>query len=236
MKRIIDIHSHILPRVDDGCQSEYEAKKMLEMYEAQNVEAVICTPHYGVCALLDADVDGAYKWIKSVDTNVNLYLGNEILMDKDVFKSIRDKKARPLAGSGFYLIEFEDWSYCSTADEILIGCATMASIGYNVILAHPERYFSLQLHEEYYDRIAKFAYLQINAYDICDTDDNLAKRACQYMLKRKLVTFIGSDAHGADRRPPKLTNGIQWIYDHCETEYADAIVHDNAAKIIREGN
>ena len=54
----------------------------------------------------------------------------------------------------------------------------------------------------------------------------------QYLLRSKMVSFIGSDAHGISHRPPMVGNGIRWIYDHLPEDYADAIVHDNAAKII----
>jgi tyrosine-protein phosphatase YwqE len=77
--------------------------------------------------------------------------------------------------------------------------------------------------------------LQINAYDVYENSNPLTVKTTQYLLNNKLVSFIGSDAHGAKRRSPALSAGVKWIYDHCPEAYSDAIVHDNAAKIIKEG-
>ena len=236
MKQIIDIHSHMLPAVDDGCPTKKEALRMLKMYEKQNVEAVICTPHYGPCAITGASVDDAYTWIKSTGSPVNLYLGNEILAGRNTIDDIRSGDARTLAGSDYSLIEFEQWSYYTPAKEILADCIIFACIGLNVIIAHPERYTTLQLQPEYYKKLVDTgAKLQINAYDVYENTDRSVTRATQYLLRKKLVSFIGSDAHGAERRSPRLSTGVQWIYDHCDEKYADAIVHDNAAEIIKKG-
>ncbi len=236
MKRIIDIHSHMLPGLDDGCPDEKEALAMLKMYEDQNVEAVICTPHYGVCAIPGTDVNGAFSWLSSIDSPVKLHLGNEILFDRSTLRDVRQGLAKPLAGSKYVLIEFEDWAYNTSAEEILYSISWLAQSEYIPILAHPERYQSLQYNPDFYQKITKNGVkLQVNAYDIYDSDNELTKRTAQMLLRKRMVAFIGSDAHGADRRPPALQSGVKWIYDNCPEEYADAVVHDNAAKILKSG-
>lgn len=238
VKSIIDIHSHMLPAVDDGCGSREEALAMLRIYEAQNVEAVICTPHYGQFS--GANVEKAYQWLKSASagTNLRVYLGNEILYTGSVLRDIRSGKARRLAGTDWILVEFEEWDRFSTpAEEILEGMRKLSESEFRPILAHPERYASLQNHPEYCRPITELGVkLQINAYDIRKNVNTNTRNLTRKLLEDQLVSFVGSDAHGAVRRAPDLLDGVQWIYDHCPEDYADAIVHDNAEEIIKRGS
>lgn len=232
MKRIIDIHSHILANVDDGCVTRYDTLRTLEEYERLGVEAVICTPHFGPYGDTEADVEGEFKWLASIDSTVSFYLGNEVYMNNHALKAIRAGEARTLAGSNSILIEFDSSALGMSLPFIN---ASRPFSTHEVILAHPERYELLQAYPAICDKLAKYVKLQINAYDIYDTDNDLAKNVSRYLLEKQLASYIGSDTHGR-RRPPKLKTGVQWIYDHCPKEYADAVVHDNAAKIIRQGN
>jgi protein-tyrosine phosphatase len=231
MKKIIDIHSHILPGCDDGCSGKNEALRMLRMYEEQNVEAVICTPHFGPCTITGSNVSDSFLWLKNRSQNVKVYLGNEIHVDY-----INEANPMPLAGSKHALFEFEDWSYHINEDEMFRGLVAMLKTGYKPILAHPERYRLLQKNHRYYEQITRLGVrLQVNAYDICENEKDDVRNAAQFIINNELASFIGSDAHGAERRSPALSAGVKWIYEHCRENYADAIVHDNAAKIIKEG-
>lgn len=234
MRPIIDIHSHILPMVDDGCPSKEQALAMLRMYEEQGAEAVICTPHFGICARKDADVEGTFEWLSSVDSPVRLYLGNEILWTGRTLQDIREGKARRMAGSEWGLIEFDE---NEEAEEIVKAMRLEGESEFRPILAHAERYRLLRKQPELYHQIVDFgAAIQINAYSICEDSKPGTVKAAQYLLENRLVSFIGSDAHGEYKRPPRLEKGVRWIYEHCPENYADAIVHDNAAAMIATGN
>jgi len=233
MKPVIDIHSHILPYVDDGSRSADESKAMLSMYESQNTEALICTPHFGPCAVQGVNVQGVFDWFSSTSSSVKLYFGNEINYTDSTLSDVRQGRAKTLAGSNYILVEFETWSFQSDALMIYSNMKRLTASEYIPVLAHAERYESLQYQEHFYEKLTKSGVkLQINAYDIYETQNRGIKRTTQMLLKNKLVSFIGSDAHGISRRAPALQTGVRWVYDHCPQDYADAIVHDNAAKII----
>lgn len=233
MKPIIDIHAHVLPGVDDGCKTKEEALEMMGMYESQNVCAVICTPHYGPCSVEGADPEKAYEWLSATGSPVRLLMGNEIYFTRSTLLDVRRGFAHTLAGSKHVLIEFEDWAYATPAEDIYNALKWFAQTEYTPILAHPERYQNLQYNPDFYEKIAKTGTkLQINAYDVVENDNPVIKKTTQRLLKKRLVSFIGSDAHGSVRRAPALQTGVKWIYDNCPETYADAVVHDNAAKII----
>lgn len=232
MKPIIDIHSHILPGVDDGCPDREQALAMLRMYEEQGAEAVICTPHFGICARKGADVEGAFEWLCSVESPVKRYLGNEILLTRYTLQDTRRGIAHRIAGSDRILIEFDEYA---DPEDIAEGMRWAGDSEYRPILAHAERYRLLRKKPELWHRIAENgAAIQINAYSICEDSNPDTVKAARYLLENRLVSFIGSDAHGADKRPPRLQTGVQWIYDHCPEEYADAVVHDNAWKLLND--
>ena len=234
MKKTIDIHSHILPGVDDGCKTKEEALEMLKIYEDQNVEAVICTPHYGPCGNKGADIRGAFEWLRDRSKTVRLYLGSEI--HDEYFDPDDDETSGQfrLAASESYLIEFEEWTYNATTERMWFLLNAINHFSGDPILAHPERYLVIRQDPEFCKKLAEMKIgLQINAYDICENSDPAITKTTKYLLEKRLVTHIGSDAHGMHHRPPRLTDGVKWIYDHCPEDYADAIVHDNAAKLLR---
>ena len=233
MKAIIDIHSHMLPGLDDGCPDREQAQAMLRMYEEQGVEAVICTPHFGICGKLGANVEGAYKWLCSVESPVKLYLGNEILCDHDILTDIRNGKARRMAGSDRILIEFDEYE---EPEYIVEEMCRAAASEFRPILAHAERYRLLRKQPELYHRIVEYGVaIQINAYSVSEESNPGTVKAARHLLENRLVSFIGSDAHGAFKRPPSLKKGVQWIYGHCPEDYADEVIHDNAAEMIAAG-
>ena len=230
MKPIIDMHSHLLPGVDDGCPSTEEAVTMLRMYEEQNVEAVVCTPHFGPYMKHDANITRTFKQLLRVESSVKLYLGNEIFDDGNVLSCVSRKIAFTLAGSDRILVEFFDYD---TLPYIISTINQIKKSRWVPVIAHPERIISLQSRPRFYDSLCRIgAEMQINAYDISDNTNIGTLLATRYLLNKQLVTYIGSDAHGATRRPPMLQNGVKWIYRNLPEEYADAVVHDNAAKII----
>lgn len=234
MKKVIDIHSHILPGVDDGCPDREEALATLKIYEEQGTEAVICTPHFGNCGKKGADVEGAFAWLSSVESPVKLYLGNEILLTRFSLEDTRRNIARRMAGSDRILIEFEEWGdYFAGLDEIMDGVKFTADSEFIPILAHAERYDCLQKDPGAYYRIRELgAEIQINAWSICEEQKESTVAAARFLLENQLAGYLGSDAHGEHHRPPKLAKGVQWIYEHCTEEYADAVVHDNAARLL----
>lgn len=64
-----------------------------------------------------------------------------------------------------------------------------------------------------------------------DLDEALVTRARE-LLERKEITFLGSDAHRADHRPPEVEMGLSYLYEHADREYADAVAYGNAQTML----
>ena len=231
MKLFIDIHSHILPGMDNGCETREEASAMIRAYEDLGTEAVICTPHFGLYGVRGRDEEKAWSWLRSVETSVRFYPGNQILLTRFTLEDLRREDIRTLAGSKWTLVDYEEVTFRSKGLDILGGLKWMAESEFVPVLGQPERYPCMQQDRDLLKRIEEAGvYFQVNAGDLFSGDSGI-RETTRYLLENRLASFVGSNAHTAMELEP-VKEGLRWIYDHCPEEYADAVVHDNTAKII----
>ena len=139
------------------------------------------------------------------------------------------------------MVEFLEWGNTTEPADILIyRLAKMRLAGINTILAHPERYKAIQQDWNLAKRICDLGVLlQVNAYDLFLNPKDATRNLAQWMAKEELVSFIGSDMHGTGIKPdgkpkrrPQMKEGISWLYDNVDDEYADDIVRVNAEKYL----
>ena len=233
LKSIIDIHSHILPGVDDGASVLSEYLDMIDIYKAQNVEAVICTPHFGPCGYPEADIPGVFTQCSSQTDSFGLFLGNEVLYTDSTLTDLRNKSAKTLNGTDYILVEFDEWKTYHVEKTFLVeSLLKLAQSEYKPVLAHAERYEAVQYDLDICQFLSEHGVLlQVNAYDLFEQKKESCRNAAQWLAKNRLITFIGSDCHGY-HRPPNLLSGVNWLYNNVPEEYADAVVHGNAKKLL----
>lgn len=231
MKQLIDIHSHILPGVEDvGCPTKKEARAMLKAYEALNAEAVICTPHFGIHGVKGANVAESYQWIQTINSPVKRYLGQQILLTRFTLQDARRGIAKTLADSDRLFVDYELGVCYSAAVDIIDGMKELAKSEYKPILVQPEKYPGLQQYPELCCEIVNAgAQLQVNLRNIFSDNPDI-RRTAQFLIDNRLAAFAGSNAHNTEELA-LVKDGIRWIYDHCPEKYADAIIHDHAAAI-----
>ena len=109
---MIDVHSHILPGIDDGARDFEHSIDILRELSSYGVTDVIATPHYiseteYVSTVLDNDrlLEELKDRIKTEEIGINLYLGNEIYIEKNIGVLLDKNKITPLAKSKYLLIE-----------------------------------------------------------------------------------------------------------------------------------
>jgi len=201
---MIDIHSHILPGVDDGARDFEDAVGCVRWLAHQGFTDIVATPHY----IVDTDYVSTrevnngllvelQKRVDAEKIGVRLWLGNEIYIDAKILKLVGDGKISTL-GSGKHLLvelpingEFENY-----ADYLY----EMMSEGYKVVLAHPERYGIFQ---EDYQKVAKMhdmgVLLQCNYRSILGKYGKEAERVVRRMARDKLIYTLASDTHRVGR-------------------------------------
>ena len=141
-----DMHCHILPGVDDGAQSMEASLAMLEAAKAAGVTSMVCTPHVRSPYFKDLDVLwDAYRRFKEAAGGFPVAMGFEVNHTKLMELGL-DEWAPYLGfeGTGEFLLELD--TRCTAADfeDYERTIFALQGMGYDVIIAHPERYRAIQ--------------------------------------------------------------------------------------------
>ena len=234
--RIIDLHCHIVPGIDDGAQSVSEALEVLRMQELQGVTDVFCTSHNGY-----AKEDG-HKYLETFDKlkskvqsagmRINLHKGTEVLCDgecmDDIISGFKAGAFQTLGNSDYVLAELYPDAEITEALHIV---DVLKKNGYIPIIAHMERNTNItSLMTKLL--VSNGALIQVNAFSLDEELNEDIKHRARELLDKKLIHFIGSDAHRTSHRPPKLQNGISYIFKNTDEAYANSVIYQNAMSLV----
>jgi len=149
---------------------------------------------------------------------------------------IRQIERIPLIESDWHMVEFLEWGHVTESAEVILRrLKNMRDNHIKTILAHPERYRAIRQDWDLAKRICDLGVLlQVNAFDLALNENEEVRGLAQWMAQEELISFIGSDMHGTreGRREPKIKEGIRWLYDNVDDEYANEIVRNNAEKYL----
>ncbi len=229
---MIDIHSHVLYGIDDGCIDYQVSLELIKQAEAEGINKIILTPHYlkGSMYNLESDelkvrFDHFKKHLRSDGVNIEVYCGNELFIHYQLDELLTDHKVMTLADSNYILVEFAFFDYPNENDEILYNL-TLA--GYKIIIAHPERYKYVKKDPNFCLRWLDKGYLlQVNQQSILSSVNNLAMR----MIKNGFVSFVASDAHNY-QRPLSLKRALSLVENVIGEKEAEKLFITNPQKVI----
>lgn len=201
---MIDIHSHLLPCVDDGSRSYEVTEELLRQYAEQHIGHVICTPHQNERKKDSQTLKQAFAALRERTRRspVSLYLGAEIRYYYGMVNDLKDGKLLTMNGTDFVLVEFSET--VEPAD-LLEAVYELRLAGYIPIIAHVERYDNLS-GRDYAAIRQNGGLIQVNT-----TALRRSKRKLKYLLKRNLLDFIASDCHDAFRRNVDFTEIRSYI-------------------------
>ena len=208
---MIDLHLHILPGIDDGSRSMQESVEMAKKLVALGFRGGFCTSHFIADSEQAADNqkkkllrEKLQKELDRAGVKFILLPGNEIYIDPKMVDQLVAKKSSALGGDfegkkGVrYQILFELPFYAEVPflrDMIF----ELKARGITPILAHPERYLFLQKNPDAAVDLVKLGVkLQGNFGSIVGQYGGKAKRTLKILLKRHLISYIGTDIHRAD--------------------------------------
>lgn len=237
MTGIADVHSHILPGLDDGSPSGKTSLEMLRTASAQGIRRIIATPHYSF-QFQNADPHrikglcrGLNKKAAKEKIPCRVCPGQEILYSERALELLEEGKLLTMAGSRYILIEFDPEASYSFIHMATRKCATE---GYMPIIAHVERYRSVRGPGKAQELIGQGAYLQMNYERIAGRWNDDTARWCRSMLRQEKIHFLGTDMHNMTGRRPEITRPLRWIERHLEPGYAEKILRINAMKILAD--
>ena len=205
---MIDIHSHILPNIDDGSRSIEETFNLIK--EAKNVgfEAIVSTSHY-MEGYYETNTPEREVWLNAIYENlqaknidVKLYLGNEIYMSENMIKLLEEGKASTINDTSYVLFEMP-----LNAEPLNLYDAIYEMQQYKIvpILAHPERYSFVQKEPELiYDLIQKGVLMQANYGSIIGQYGEKAQIIVKKFFENNMIHMLGSDVHRQNTIYPKI--------------------------------
>lgn len=236
--RYIDIHSHILPGVDDGPSSMDETIQMLRKAADEGIRTIIATPHYmagekntNVNELEDIMMQvqsEAYK----IDKDFKILLGNELYYSNSVIEDLKLGKALTLAGSRYILVEF---AYSADFHTIHRGINDFVCNGYIPIIAHIERYHCMYKKPYKVNELVEMgSYMQMNCDSLIGGFLDVEASYNRKLLKNDLVHFIASDSHNHKTRAPMMQKAIDYLRKKTVYSKLEKIALINPSKILED--
>ncbi len=228
---MVDIHSHIIHSVDDGSDSIETSLKMIKEELSQGVDKIILTPHlrHGIFEVADEKIRENFIELKNKckeqNLPVELYLGREITLYKNLFHDIKNGNFIPLSNEKYILIEFPYYNDVGI-DEV---CYNIDLLGFIPVIAHVERYEYFRTVENVKSAKAVGALIQVNASSIIGKSGAKEKKFVKLLLKNKLVDFVGSDYHM--HRENFMKSAYLKVAKKDE-DYANKIFTTNALKFL----
>ncbi|MFI3206772.1 MAG: CpsB/CapC family capsule biosynthesis tyrosine phosphatase [Clostridia bacterium] len=199
---IIDLHTHILPQMDDGSKSIEESIEMIDFLKLQNVNKIVFTPHFYASdespkSFLERRENSYQKLIQSYTfDNVDVLLGAEVYYFSGI-GSCEELKRLAISDTKHILIEmpYNSWDDNIVQDVINI----QNNLKLKVILAHAERFLRYKNSQKYIEYLAfNDCLIQVNL----DSFTNFAvKRTLYNWVKKDMIFAIASDCHNMSTRP-----------------------------------
>ena len=192
---MIDLHSHIIPNVDDGSKTFDESIEILNEAKKVGFSDVILTSHF-IPEYNETKIEELISLKEDLQKNcdsIKLHSGMEVYITERIEKLLNNKKILTLAGSNYLLMELPLSNHVNYFEYVIY---VLQSKNIIPIIAHPERYLEVQknykLVEEY---IEKGCLIQCNYASILGYYGKDAQKTVKKLLKEKLVNFLGSDCH-----------------------------------------
>lgn len=239
---MIDLHTHILPGIDDGAQDMMDALELAEIAAESGTEALVVTPHSNQTGRYENYNTKEFREIyfefcKALEKeciSLKVYPGMEIHVTSDITEKIEKKSFVGLNHSRYYLVEF---AFDEEPDEIRKGLKNILEAGKIPMIAHPERYYCVQdFPAMVYEWIQMGCRTQINRGSIFGKFGRSEERAADYMIENGLATCIASDAHGPYVRTTYMRDVKEYLLKYYGEDAAYWLLKGNPERIIHDKN
>lgn len=230
---MIDLHTHILPGVDDGASDLEMSLAMGRFGVEQGLSVIAATPHFYEVpnwAFVQEKVCELQKHFEENQIPLKLVAGAELFLDLEILE-MHTSEIPTYGGNGkFCLIEFPLRQVPIYVEQVLFSLQTK---GITPVIAHPERY--LQVIEDpnlILEWIRQGCVIQLNAGSILGRFGSKIQETAEIMLTHEMVHLVGSDAHGFERRRLNLPDASQVLSDLLSPDKSLELVQTNPQAIL----
>lgn len=221
----VDMHSHVLPGIDDGAQTPKESIFLIRKMMALGIRKIIATPHImadyfkNTAETINAALAVLKEELKKENIDIEVQAAAEHYFD-ETFEARVDNGKLMTMGDNYVLFEL---SFISLPPNVIYVIEKMINLGYKPILAHPERYPYLDINQLRNIRNMG-CNLQINTISLTGYYGKTAKAMAENLVDSDLVDFISSDMHHP-RHAEALENALR-------TTYVERLLHNYPLKNI----
>ena len=225
---MIDIHTHILPELDDGSSSVEESVNMLGMLSKQGVDTVVATPHFYIDSInpdefledRERSIEKLKKGIAGLKQRPLVAVGAEVQFYPEMY-TLEKIQHFCIGQTKYLLVEmpFSQWTnHMYSSLESLY-----TERGIVPVIAHVERYAMFQKENNYIQKLkAAHALIQVNASFFVRFS---TRRKAVALFKKEGINFLGSDAHNMEFRPPNIDRAMSVVQKKLGQKALDMFEH-----------
>lgn len=238
---MIDVHSHILPGIDDGSKNMEMTLEMLRNAEKDGTKEIVATPHYlleyGEATIKEvkALVEEVNFLIDKEGLNIRVYSGQEVYFNENIIENFMAGNIGTINDSRYMLIEFSMHRFDKNIFETLYELQVRDIVP---IIAHPERYKPFREQPLRINDFINEGYLfQMNAGSIEGRFGESIKKTANIFLDNNIYNFIGSDAHDIDNRSTGLRKAMDILNKKSkDNKNFNEHIFDESSKKLLENN
>ncbi len=240
MKNMVDLHTHILPGLDDGAGSWEDSLRMARLAVASGVRCMAATPHScghgefdpGMARQVVQKVSAFQKQLLEQEIPLVLVPGMEILADEGMAALLRDGQLLPYGNTLNVLVEFR---FDENPMRTLGLLEELTAAGYVPLVAHPERYPFVQRDPDLAaDWLHLGCFLQVNHGSLLGRFGMEAAICARQMLQNGMVSAVASDAHSPVRRTTDFRPALQWMaQQRIPVTAARRLLSENPLRILQ---
>lgn len=194
----VDMHSHLIPGVDDGAKSTKDSLQLMRSLEKLGYTHFITTPHI-MSDVYPNRKDDLLKravilneTLARSDIKATMQVSAEYFLDQHFMDLLRNGELMPF-GDNYILFEM---SFVDKSPLLQDAVFELQSAGYKPILAHPERYSYLHSTPEIYKELyEQGVHLQVNINSFTEHYSVAVKKMAERLVDEQLITFLGTDCH-----------------------------------------
>ncbi len=197
----VDMHSHLLPNIDDGVENYEQAVAVVQELAAQGYKKLITTPHImsdfyrNTPEIILDKLDKLQNIIDTMGLDIELEAAAEYYLDEGFVRKLENQEKLLCFGKKRYVL-FET-SYINSSPYLEHVVFMMQSQGYTPVLAHPERYIYLfDDYEKLPELRRRGVHLQLNINSLVGYYSKAAQHIAERLIDDQLISFMGTDCHG----------------------------------------
>ncbi|MGP1909966.1 tyrosine-protein phosphatase [Metabacillus sp. JX24] len=233
---MIDIHSHILPGVDDGAATMEEAIKIAKAAVEEGITTIIATPHHqngkyinGKQSILES-VETLNTLLRSETIPLTILPGQETRIHGDLMNELETDVILPLNHTSYVFIELPSGHVPRYTEQMLFDIQLK---GLTPIIVHPERNAEfIENHDLLYKLVSKGALTQITSSSITGHFGKNIKKFTLQLVEAQLTHFLASDVHSLKNRPFRLSDGYSVLNREFGSQ-AEYLFKENAELLVQ---